>query len=71
MLIKVQFTNYYYTTNNISVYERGAWSQQTETYQVTTKKDTAKASEDRAQSRPWTPSGSWDTAVGTTSQEVV
>lgn len=41
------------------------------THQVKTKKETAKASDERANRRVFTPSGSWDTVVGSTSQEVL
>lgn len=36
-----------------------------------TKKETAKASEERAKRKVLMPTGSWDTVLGSTSQEVV
>lgn len=41
------------------------------TYHVTTKKETAKASDERAKRSFWIPPGSSDTVVGSTSQEVL
>lgn len=40
-------------------------------YHVTTKKETAKASDERALRSDWSPLGNSDTVVGSTSHEVV